>query len=258
LSGPVSARGVRLDRLLVDRGLAPNRERAQRLVMAGAVLVGDRPVTKAGTLVAEDVELRLRQSASPYVSRGGEKLAGALDAFGLDVTGRMALDVGASTGGFTDCLLRRGARRVIAVDVGYGQLAWSLRQDPRVTVIDRTNARTLEASQLPEPPDLATVDVSFISLTLVLPAIATLVVPGGIILPMVKPQFEVGREHVGKGGVVRDPILRAAAVKRVRDSAEALGLLVVAESDSILPGPKGNQEVFLHLTRPDPAKSGPA
>ena len=253
----MSAR-VRLDRLLVDRGLAPNRERAQRLVMAGAVLVGDRPMTKAGTMVAADVELRLRESASPYVSRAGEKLAGALDAFAIDVAGRVALDVGASTGGFTDCLLRRGAARVIAVDVGYGQLAWSLRQDARVTVIDRTNARTLEASHLPEPPEVATIDVSFISLTLILPAVANLVVPGGTIIPMVKPQFEVGRDHVGKGGVVRDPTHRAMAVQRVRESATTLGLIVIADSESVLPGPKGNREVFLHLVRPNPANSGPA
>jgi 23S rRNA (cytidine1920-2'-O)/16S rRNA (cytidine1409-2'-O)-methyltransferase len=253
----MSAR-LRLDRLLVDRGLAPNRERAQRLIMAGAVLVGDRPITKAGTLVAADVELRLRESASPYVSRGGEKLAGALDAFAIDVTGRVALDVGASTGGFTDCLLRRGAARVIAVDVGYGQLAWSLRQDARVTVIDRTNARALDASQLPEVPDVATVDVSFISLTLVLPAVAAIVRPGGIILPMVKPQFEVGRDQVGKGGVVRDPVHRAGAVTKVRESAQSLGLTVVAESESVLAGPKGNQEVFLHLVRPPASDSGTA
>lgn len=249
---------VRLDRLLVDRGLAPNRERAQRLVMAGAVLVGDRPVTKAGTMVAGDAELRLRESPSPYVSRGGEKLAGALDAFAIDVQGRVALDVGASTGGFTDCLLRRGARRVIAVDVGYGQLAWTLQQDPRVTVIDRTNARSLEPDQLPEPPDLATIDVSFISLTLILPAIANAVTPGGIIIPMVKPQFEVGRDQVGKGGVVRDPTLRATAVKKVADCAERLGLTVLAEAESVLAGPKGNQEVFLHLIRPTPNAYTPA
>jgi 23S rRNA (cytidine1920-2'-O)/16S rRNA (cytidine1409-2'-O)-methyltransferase len=248
---PAAGRGIRLDRLLVDRGLAPNRERAQRLVMAGAVLVDDRPVTKAGTTVAGDAVLRLRQAASPYVSRGGEKLAGALDAFGIDVGGLVALDVGASTGGFTDCLLRRGARRVIALDVGYGQLAWSLRQDPRVTVVERVNARLLDPTQLPETPDVATVDVSFISLTLVLPAVAA-ALPGGAILAMVKPQFEVGREQVGKGGVVRDPALRAAAVAKVRGAAEALGLEVRGESESILTGPKGNQEVFLWLVARGP------
>jgi len=192
--------GVRLDRLLVDLGLAPSRERAQRLILAGDVLVGDRPATKPGALVAADAVLRLRKAPSAYVSRGGEKLAGALDAFGLDVAGQVALDVGASTGGFTDCLLRRGARRVFALDVGYGQLAWTLRQDTRVTVLERTNARRLEASMLAAAPDLATVDVSFISLALVLPPVAGVLRPGGSVVALVKPQFEAGRGQVGKGG----------------------------------------------------------
>jgi 23S rRNA (cytidine1920-2'-O)/16S rRNA (cytidine1409-2'-O)-methyltransferase len=240
---------VRIDRLLVDRGLVASRERARRLVMAGAVLVGDRPVTKPGTEVPDDAEVRLREEASPYVSRGGEKLAGALDAFTLDARGRVALDVGASTGGFTDCLLQRGARRVIAVDVGYGQLAWKLRQDPRVVVVERTNARTLTAAALPETPDLAVIDVSFISLATVLPPVAALVQPGGTIVALVKPQFEVGRGRVGKGGVVRDPALRAEAVASVRGVAERIGLTVCGEAESVLPGPKGNQEVFLLLGR---------
>ena len=242
--------GVRLDRLLVDLGLAPSRERAQRLILAGDVLVGDRPATKPGALVAADAVLRLRKVPSAYVSRGGEKLAGALDAFGLDVAGQVALDVGASTGGFTDCLLRRGARRVFALDVGYGQLAWTLRQDARVTVLERTNARRLEASMLAEAPDLATVDVSFISLALVLPPVAAVLRPGGSVVALVKPQFEVGRGQVGKGGVVRDPTVRAAAVARIRDEAQTLGLTVRGESDSVLAGPKGNREVFLWLARP--------
>ena len=241
--------GVRLDRLLVDLGLAPSRERAQRLILAGDVLVGDRPATKPGAVVAADAVLRLRKTPSAYVSRGGEKLAGALDAFGLDVAGKVALDVGASTGGFTDCLLRRGARRVFALDVGYGQLAWTLRQDERVTVLERTNARRLEASMLTEAPDLATVDVSFISLALVLPAVAAVLRPAGSMVALVKPQFEVGRGQVGKGGVVRDPAVRAAAVARVRDDAQALGLSVRGQSDSVLPGPKGNREAFLWLVR---------
>jgi 23S rRNA (cytidine1920-2'-O)/16S rRNA (cytidine1409-2'-O)-methyltransferase len=240
---------VRLDRLLVDRGLAPSRERAQRLILAGEVLVGERPVTKPGTPVAADATLRVRATASAYVSRGGEKLAGALDAFGLDVTGLVALDVGASTGGFTDCLLRRGARRVFAVDVGYGQLAWSLRQDPRVVVRERTNARQLRPDLLPEVPALATVDVSFIPLALVLPAVAAVLHPRGTIVALVKPQFEAGRGQVGKGGVVRDPEVRAATVRRVRLVAEEIGLTVTGEADSVLPGPKGNREVFLRLDR---------
>jgi 23S rRNA (cytidine1920-2'-O)/16S rRNA (cytidine1409-2'-O)-methyltransferase len=242
--------GVRLDRLLVDRGLVPSRERAQRLILAGEVLVDDRPVTKAGTVVPADAPLRLRTPASPYVSRGGEKLAGALDAFGIDPAGVVALDVGASTGGFTDCLLRRGARRVIAVDVGYGQLAWSLRQDPRVVVLERTNARALEPSLLPEVPSFATMDVSFISLALVLPPTAAVVAPGATIVAMVKQQFEAGRDKVGKGGVVRDDAVRAEAVGRVRAAAETCGLVVRGEADAVIAGPKGNREVFLWLERP--------
>lgn len=243
------AAGVRLDRLLVDRGLAPSRERAQRLILAGAVLVDDRPADKPGTVVAADAALRLREEASPWVSRGGEKLVGALDAFGVDPSGLACLDVGASTGGFTDCLLQRGARHVTAVDVGYGQLAWSLRQDPRVTVLERTNARALRPEHIPEPPALVVVDVSFISLTLVLPAIAAVAAPGATVLALVKPQFEAGRGQVGKGGVVRDDAVRAAAVARVRDAAVDLGYAVRGEADSVLPGPKGNREVFLHLVR---------
>ncbi len=242
--------GVRLDRLLVDRGLAPSRERAQRLILAGEILVADHPATKPGAVVAPDAPIRVRTAPSAFVSRGGEKLAGALDAFGLDVAGLVVLDAGASTGGFTDCLLRRGARRVIAVDVGYGQLAWALRQDPRVVVLERTNARHLTAEALPETPGLVTVDVSFISLALVLPAIQDVLSPGGTIVALVKPQFEAGRGLVGKGGVVRDPVVRAAAVAAVRDAAVGLGLAVRGESDSVLPGPKGNREVFLWLERP--------
>jgi len=240
---------VRIDRLLVERGLAASRERARRLVMTGDVLVGERPVTKPGAEVAADAEVRLRGGDSPYVSRGGEKLAGALDAFGLAVRDLVALDVGASTGGFTDCLLERGARRVIALDVGYGQLAWKLRQDSRVVVIERTNARRLTPAMLPEAPELAVVDVSFISLATVLPAIAGMLTPGGTIVALVKPQFEVGRGRVGKGGVVRDPALRAEAVASVRAAAARLGLAVKGEAESILPGPKGNREVFVWLAR---------
>ena len=240
---------MRIDRLLVERGLVPNRELARRLIMAGEVLVDDRPVTKPGADVPDDATLRLRTPVAPYASRGGEKLAGALDAFALDVRGLLALDVGASTGGFTDCLLKRGARGVIAVDVGYGQLAWRLRQDPRVTVVDRTNARHLEPEQLPALADIATVDVSFISLAKVLPAVVGCLQPGGTIVALVKPQFEVGRSRVGKGGVVRDDTARADAVAAVREAAEGLGLAVLGESESVLSGPKGNREVFLWLFR---------
>jgi 23S rRNA (cytidine1920-2'-O)/16S rRNA (cytidine1409-2'-O)-methyltransferase len=236
---------VRLDRLLVERGLAPSRERAQRLVMAGDVIVDDHVVSKPGTEVDDAAVVRLRAAPSPYASRGGEKLAGALDAFGVDPSGRVVVDVGASTGGFTDVCLRRGARRVFAVDVGYGQLAWALRQDPRVTVLDRTNARRLMPELFPEPPDLAVVDVSFISLALVLPAVARVLAPRADVVALVKPQFEVGKGEVGKGGVVRDAAKRAEVVRRVRDTMGELRLTVRGEAESVLPGPKGNREIFL-------------
>jgi 23S rRNA (cytidine1920-2'-O)/16S rRNA (cytidine1409-2'-O)-methyltransferase len=242
---------VRLDRLLVERGLAPSRERAQRLVMAGDVIVDDHVISKPGTEVDEGAVVRLRAAPSPYASRGGEKLAGALDAFGVDPNGRVVVDVGASTGGFTDVCLRRGARRVFAVDVGYGQLAWALRQDPRVHVLDRTNARRLAPELFPEPPDLAVVDVSFISLALVLPAVASVLAPRGDVIALVKPQFEVGKGEVGKGGVVRDEAKRAEAVRRVRDAMEELRVLVRGEAESVLTGPKGNREVFLWGTMGD-------
>jgi 23S rRNA (cytidine1920-2'-O)/16S rRNA (cytidine1409-2'-O)-methyltransferase len=242
-----------LDVLLVGRGLVPNLERARGRIMAGDVLVDERPVSKPGAQVAATAVVRLRAAPSSYVSRGGEKLAGALDAFGLDVEGRIALDVGASTGGFTDCLLRRGVVRVIALDVGYGQLAWSLRQDARVVVCERTNIRQVEPAMLPVVPDLATIDVSFISLGLVLPAVAGVVGPGADVVALVKPQFEVGRGQVGLGGVVRDPEHRAGAVTSVRGAAVAAGFNVRAESESVLPGPKGNREIFLWLSRRDSA-----
>jgi 23S rRNA (cytidine1920-2'-O)/16S rRNA (cytidine1409-2'-O)-methyltransferase len=183
------------------------------------------------------------------VSRGGEKLAGALDAFGIDVRDLVVLDVGASTGGFTDCVLQRGARRVVTVDVGHAQLAWSLRTDARVTVLEGVNARTLSVADLPIVPTFAVVDVSFISLTLILPALAGILPPGVTVVALVKPQFEVGREQVGKGGVVRDDALRAQAVQKVGDAAVALGFVVEGAVDSALPGPKGNREIFLRLRR---------
>ena len=197
--------------------------------------------------------MRVRGEDRRFVSRGGEKLSGALVDFGLDPTGRVCLDVGASTGGFTDCLLQAGARRVVAVDVGYGQLHEQLRRDERVIVLERTNARTLSADLLPEAPDLVTADVSFISLRLLLPRLAE-VAPGADLLVLVKPQFEVEKGQVGKGGVVRDDGLRAAAVARVRACAEALGYVAAGQADSRLPGPKGNREVFLWL-RPGVAGS---
>jgi 23S rRNA (cytidine1920-2'-O)/16S rRNA (cytidine1409-2'-O)-methyltransferase len=210
------------------------------------VLVDDAPAEKPGMRVAPDATLRLRVAERRFVSRGGDKLAGALADLGIEVRGRRALDVGASTGGFTDCLLQHGAPEVIAVDVGYGQLAHALRQDPRVHVLERCNARELCAQALPFVPELVSVDVSFISLRLVLPRIAELA-PQAEVIALVKPQFEVGRERVGKGGVVRDDALRAEAVRSVADCACALGYRVLGQVDSRLAGPKGNREIFLHL-----------
>jgi 23S rRNA (cytidine1920-2'-O)/16S rRNA (cytidine1409-2'-O)-methyltransferase len=236
----------RLDKLLVDRGYVASRERARRLIMAGAVRVNDQVVDKPGTPVGGDMAIMVTQPDIPFVSRGGLKLDAALARFDIAVADRVVLDVGASTGGFTDCVLQRGARAVIAVDVGYGQLAWALRQDPRVVLLERRNIRSLTAAELPFVPTLAVVDVSFISLTSVLPTVVTLV-PAGDILPLVKPQFEVGKGNVGKGGVVRDAALRAAAVDAVRACAESLGLTCLGALESPVPGPKGNRETFLHL-----------
>jgi 23S rRNA (cytidine1920-2'-O)/16S rRNA (cytidine1409-2'-O)-methyltransferase len=235
---------VRLDRLLVERGLAQSRERARALVLAGDVIVEGRPAGKAGDLVDAGARLELRRADVPYVSRGGVKLAGALDALGVNPSGKVCLDVGASTGGFTDVLLRRGARRVYAVDVGYGQMAWSLRQDPRVVLVERQNARALSCAVVPEPVDLCVVDVSFISLALVLPAVRPLLSPGGELLALVKPQFEAGR-GAARGGVVRDERVRLGAIEKVRRVFVALGLSLTGGVDSELAGPKGNREHFL-------------
>jgi len=251
---------TRLDQLLVGRGLAKSRAQAQALILAGRVVVQGLAVPKAGAMVPDAVQVTLKESP-PFVSRGGEKLAGALEHFAVSPAGKAVLDTGASTGGFTHCLLTRGARRVYAVDVGYGQLDASLRNDPRVAVLERVNIRHLPKEAIPEPLDLATLDLSFISLTLVLPKILELLSPGGEILALVKPQFEVGKGQVGKGGVVRDLPLQQAAVARVAAAAAALGLRVNPAFPSSLKGPKGNQEYFLHLIRqgasPEPLdKSG--
>ena len=239
----------RLDKLLVDRGLAGSRERARALVMSGDVLVGGHPETKPGTLVDPSAEIAVRGADHPYVSRGALKLIAGLDAFAIDPSGKIALDIGASTGGFTDVLLRRGAARVYAIDVGYGQLAWSLRQDPRVVVIERQNVRTIDLALVPEPTDLAVIDVSFISLTLVLPKVVELLRPPGgkPIVALVKPQFEVGRENVGKGGVVRDDAVRRGAVDKIRAWAEANNLVAGRDVESPITGPAGNVEYLLEL-----------
>jgi 23S rRNA (cytidine1920-2'-O)/16S rRNA (cytidine1409-2'-O)-methyltransferase len=241
---------VRLDNLLVTRGLADSRAKAQALILAGRVLVDGVPVTKAGALVAGDAEIALKPAPHPYVSRGGEKLAAALDHFGVDPKGLVCLDAGASTGGFTHVLLLRGAAKVYAVDVGYGQLDQGLRRDPRVVVLERVNIRVLPREAVPEAVALATLDLSFISLTLVLPKILELLRPGGAILALVKPQFEVGKGKVGKGGVVRDPALQREAVEKVAGAARNLGLTVGPAFPSPLKGPKGNQEYFLHMQAP--------
>ena len=230
------------------RGLARSRAQAQALILAGRVVVEGLAAPKAGAMVPEAVRVTLKESP-PFVSRGGEKLAGALEHFAVSPAGKVALDTGASTGGFTHCLLTRGARRVYAVDGGYGQLDLSLRNDPRVAVLDRVNIRHLPKEAIPEPIDLATLDLSFISLTLVLPKILEFLSPGGEILAMVKPQFEVGKGQVGKGGVVRDLELQQGAVARVAAAAAALGLKVSPAFPSPLKGPKGNQEYFLYLSR---------
>lgn len=239
---------ARLDKLLVDRGLVSSRERARRLIMAGEVWAGGRCLDKAGALVAIDAALEVRGEDIPFVSRGGLKLDAALTHWRIDVRGLTVLDVGASTGGFTDCLLQRGARHVFAIDVGYGQFAWSLRQDPRVTLFERTNVRSFDPASLPELAELAVIDVSFISLRLVLPAVLQLVVQGAIVLPMVKPQFEVGKGEVGKGGVVRDPDLQRAAVNAIREYGIDRGLVCHGDYPSPILGPKGNQEFFLYFT----------
>ena len=241
---------VRLDKLLVDHGLADSRQRASALIRAGVVLVNDIPRDKPGTQVPIDSVLRLKENPLPYVSRGGLKLEAALDAFKVDPAGMTAADLGASTGGFTDCLLQRGAQKVFAIDVGYGQLAWKLRQDERVVVMERTNARHLES--LPEPIDLIVGDLSFISLTKVLPAITRLGARGTTAILLVKPQFEVGKEAVGKGGVVRDGEDRSASIQRVIEAAESQGSQCHGVIDSPVPGAKkGNIEALIHLTLGD-------
>jgi 23S rRNA (cytidine1920-2'-O)/16S rRNA (cytidine1409-2'-O)-methyltransferase len=243
-------RKVRADLLAVGQGLAPSRERARALILAGEVLAGDQPILKAGELVLPTVDLRLRNAPMPYVSRGGLKLVHALEVFGVDPTGLVALDVGASTGGFTDCLLQRGAARVYCVDVGQGQLAWKVASDPRVRVLDKTNIRLATAALLPESADLVVIDVSFISLRLVLPAVRLLAKPGVPVVALVKPQFEVGRADVGKGGIVRDEVARARALVEVATAARQLGYTVMADTTSPITGGKGNVEFLLHLRCP--------
>ncbi len=239
----------RLDKLLVQQGLVQSRDRAQALILAGKVVVDDHTVDKAGAKVPVDAALRLKGEDIPYVSRGGLKLAKGLEAFEVLVQGRVALDVGASTGGFTDCLLQAGATRVFAVDVGYGQLAWSLREDPRVVNLERTNIRDLRQEALAEIPSLAVIDASFISLDKVLPATLPLLTADAEIIALIKPQFEVGRGEVGKGGVVRDSDKHALVVERISGLAEELGCTVLGTVESPILGPKGNREFLIHLRK---------
>jgi len=238
----------RIDKLLVERGLAETREKAQAMIMAGNVLVDEQPVTKAGMTVAESAIVRLKEAAHPYVSRGGVKLEGAIRSFGLDVQDEVCLDVGSSTGGFTHFLLLNGASRVYALDVDIRQLDWKIRNDPRVRPIE-LNARFLEPSHIGELVDLVTMDASFISLTMLLPRIPAVLKPGGHCVALVKPQFEVGREHVGKGGIVRDPELQRSAIDKVADAGRSAGLEFVASEESPITGREGNREFFALFRR---------
>jgi len=245
----MSAEKIRLDKLLVERGITPTREKARALILARAVKINDSYPDKAGTLVAADAQVEIKGEDNPYVSRGGLKLKGALDEFNLDVRGLVALDVGASSGGFTDCLLQSGARKVYALDVGYGQLAWKLRQDKRVCVIERQNIRYYDGQDLQEKPDLATIDVSFISLKIVLPPVVKLISDKGIILALIKPQFEAGRSEVGKNGLVKDPVIHERVIKEIEDFSRAPNLSIEGTRVSSLLGPAGNKEFFILLRK---------
>jgi 23S rRNA (cytidine1920-2'-O)/16S rRNA (cytidine1409-2'-O)-methyltransferase len=241
---------TRADQLLVARGLAPTRARAQALILAGKVYIGEQRVDKSGAMIAEEAALTVRGEDHPYVSRGGVKLAGALDAFGVNPAGKRCLDLGASTGGFTDCLLQRGAVSVAAVDVGYGQLAHSLRVDARVQNLERTNARTLEPAQIGGAVDLTVVDASFIGLGKLAEAIARCTAPDGELVALVKPQFEVGRDEASKTrGVVRDPEVRSRAIEEAVADVRSAGFEILGTADCVIEGPKGNLEAFVHARR---------
>ena len=239
----------RLDVLMAQRDMAPSRSKAKAYIMAGQVFVDGQRVDKAGTFIDEDADIELRGDVNPYVSRGGLKLESALEAFGYDPAGKVVIDVGASTGGFTDCVLQKGAERVYAVDVGYGQLAWKLRQDDRVEVIERTNIRHMEADRIPEKCDLAVIDCSFISLELVLPNTLPFLKEHADVIALIKPQFEVGKDNVGKGGVVRDEEIRQKAIADIIAFAADQGLACVDSADSEVHGPAGNVEHLVWLQR---------
>jgi 23S rRNA (cytidine1920-2'-O)/16S rRNA (cytidine1409-2'-O)-methyltransferase len=241
----------RLDILLVERGLAESRQRAVALILAGKVQVDGCLASKAGQRVAVDANVELIGQDETYVSRGGFKLASALDSFSMQVAHLVAMDVGVSTGGFTDCLLQRGAKKVYAIDVGYGQLAWQLRQDPRVVILERCNVRYLTSEQVSELVDLAVIDTSFISLTKIIPKVLEFVKGGGQLLALIKPQFEVGRGQVGKGGVVRDPELHRQVVREIEQFCQNQGMEVRGVKESSLLGPKGNREFFIYAAKSD-------
>lgn len=238
----------RIDLLLVQRGLAVSRERARSLILAGKVVCDDRLIDKAGSRIDCNAEIRLKGEDIPFVGRGGLKLEAALEAFKVEIKDRVAIDIGASTGGFSDCLLQHGARKVYALDVGYGQLAWPLRCDDRVVVMERTNIRNSVKSDFPEPLELAVIDLSFISLTTILPVVKILLQPQAPVIALVKPQFEVGKGEVGKGGIVRDDEKRAAALKKVCDFAGTNGFTHHQTINSPISGQKGNLEYLIHLT----------
>ena len=240
----------RLDFVLVERSLVTTRERARALILAGQVKVNGTVLSKAGTAVADDALIELLTPDHPYVSRGGIKLAHALDVFRIDATGRLALDIGASTGGFTDVLLQRGASTVIALDVGRGQLDWRLRTDPRVIVKEGVNARVLTVTDIPHAVDLVTIDVAFISLRHIVPALLPVLAPGADVVALVKPQFEAGRDQVGKGGIVSDPAVHEAVLAQVSSAASAAGFSRLAMTPSPITGAEGNREFFLHLRGP--------
>jgi 23S rRNA (cytidine1920-2'-O)/16S rRNA (cytidine1409-2'-O)-methyltransferase len=239
----------RLDKLLVDKGFVQSPERAKTIILAGKVMVGDQMIDKAGTFVERDSRIRVMERDHPYVSRGGLKLEEALREFQLDPRGKVAMDIGASTGGFTDCLLQKGVEKVYAVDVGYGQLAWKLRQDPRVVNLERKNIRYLKPQEIGEKVDLVVIDTSFISVEKFLPNLIPMVREGGEIVALLKPQFEVGKGEVGKGGVVRDKRKHREVLDRISRFSESIGLQVRGTVESPLPGPKGNREFFIYLQK---------
>ncbi len=245
------ARKDRVDKVLVERGMVPSREKARALVMAGKVTVDGKRIDKPGVQINSDAQLQLQEGNSSYVSRGGGKIEGALKTFGINPRGMIVMDVGASTGGFTDCILQKGAKKVYAVDVGYGQLAWKLQKDARVVNLERRNIRYLQREEIEEELDLILIDTSFISIEKFLPHLLGFLKRGGTILSLIKPQFEVGKAEVGKGGVVRDKTLHEKVIARISTFSRGLGLKVLGITESALLGPKGNREFFIYLRKED-------